>query len=296
MVGSFFFFFIYSLLRFIDYRKASEAGLPSLRVPVISLATGQSIGTEIDLDSRIFLTEIRNDIIHRVIVWQEHQNRTTLYKGKNRGEVRGGGRKPWRQKGTGRARQASIRSPLWEGGGVAHPPKLREWDTGLQRKVRRLGMRIALAAKFLDRRIMIVDKLDIITPTESTTNTAVSTDTSSSSAAVSTVPVKTKGAIQVLKTNQLLDRKVLFIYGGMNNHSKDMMIGGRTEEDSITSSPQSMNTDDITEPFVRSFANIPKCQILPSVGANVRDIIQAERIIVTVNALDQLSQRITRDM
>ena len=274
---------------YIDYQKVSEAGLPSLRVPVISFATGKPIGTEIDLDSRIFLTEIRKDIIHRVIVWQEHLNRKTLYKGKNRGEVRGGGRKPWRQKGTGRARQASIRSPLWEGGGVAHPPKLREWDTGLQKKVRRLGMRIALAAKFLDRRIIIVDKLDIPTTTSSSSNTSTDTNTNTSSSSPSLV--KTKTAIQVLEQNNLLNYKLLFIYGN-NDTNHTTMIG----EDNITITPNSMNNNDITKSFIRSFANISTSKLLPTVGTNVKDIIQAQQVIITVSALEQLSQRITRDM
>jgi large subunit ribosomal protein L4 len=94
-----------------------------------------------------------------VIVWQEKNARTTLYKGKARDEVRGGGRKPWKQKGTGKARVGSTRSPLWVGGGVAHPPKLKSWGNLLQKKVRRLGMRCALAAKYRDRRLVVVDSL-----------------------------------------------------------------------------------------------------------------------------------------
>ena len=132
---------------------------PGKTAPVLSFATGQPTGAEVALPDSVFATPIRADIIHRVIVWQEKRARTTLYKGKGRSEVRGGGRKPWKQKGTGKARVGSIRSPLWVGGGVAHPPKLKEWGTLLQKKVRRLGMRCALAAKYRDRRLVVVDSL-----------------------------------------------------------------------------------------------------------------------------------------
>jgi 50S ribosomal protein L4 len=143
---------------------------------------GKNIETRtrfVDLDPVVFTTEIRRDIIHRVVVWQEQKARRTLYKAKTRSEVRGGGIKPWKQKGLGKARASSIRSPLWVGGGVAHPPKLRHWGTLLQVKVRRLGMRIALAAKFRDNRLLIVDKLainkikDEIASSSSTTTTAI---------------------------------------------------------------------------------------------------------------------------
>lgn len=167
--------------------------MPSLQVPVVSLATGQSTGQDVELDERVFLTDIRADIVHRCVVYQEKGERTTLYKAKTRGEVRGGGRKPWRQKGTGRARQASIRSPLWKGGGVAHAPILRDWDIKLQKKVRRLGMRIALAAKWRDRRFTVVDKF--VVP---------GADGQGESS-------KTSAAVALLEQLGLTDKRVLFI-------------------------------------------------------------------------------------
>ena len=157
---------------------------------------GTSIETRtrfVDLDPVVFTTEIRRDIIHRVVVWQEQKARRTLYKAKTRSEVRGGGIKPWKQKGLGKARASSIRSPLWVGGGVAHPPKLRHWGTLLQVKVRRLGMRIALAAKFRDNRLLVVDKLainkikdEIASSSSSTTTTTTTTDKTTSPTTTST--------------------------------------------------------------------------------------------------------------
>lgn len=102
--------------------------------------------------------------MHRVVIWQQKKARTTLYKAKTRSEVRGGGRKPWKQKGTGRARAGSIRSPLWRGGGVAHAPVFRDWSTSLNKKVRQLGLRISLAAKTRDGRLTVVDSLELEAP------------------------------------------------------------------------------------------------------------------------------------
>jgi large subunit ribosomal protein L4 len=130
-------------------------------LPVVSLATGEPTGARVAIDGAIAGAPHRPDIVHRVIVWQEKNARTTLYMGKSRAEVRGGGIKPWKQKGTGKARAGSIRSPLWIGGGVAHPPKLREWGIGLQKAVRRAGMRIALSAKLRDGRITVVASLEL---------------------------------------------------------------------------------------------------------------------------------------
>lgn len=130
-------------------------------MPVLSLATGKPTGARVSLDARVFNTPLRRDIVHRVIVWQEKNARTTLYKAKTRSEVRGGGRKPWKQKGTGRARQGSIRSPLWKGGGVAHGAVLRDWSISLNKKVRQLGLRVAVASKARDHRVVVVESLDL---------------------------------------------------------------------------------------------------------------------------------------
>jgi large subunit ribosomal protein L4 len=130
-------------------------------LPVLSLVTGLPTGSVIALDSRVFDTPLRVDIVHRVVVWQEKNARTTLYKAKTRSEVRGGGRKPWKQKGTGRARQGSIRSPLWKGGGVAHGAVFRDWSISLNKKVRQLGLRVAMAAKAREQRLVVVDTLEM---------------------------------------------------------------------------------------------------------------------------------------
>ncbi len=151
-----------------SHKVANPLSLP-LVLPILSPLTaapvpagagaGAGATATVPLDPRVFTAPTRPDIVHRMVVWLDKNARHTQYKGKRRGEVRGGGRKPWRQKGTGRARQASIRSPLWKGGGVAHPPKLRDWGIDLPVKVRRLAVRSVLATKFRDGRILVVENL-----------------------------------------------------------------------------------------------------------------------------------------
>jgi len=141
-----------------------DISAPNKRLPILSFETGKPTGAFFELPDVVFSTPVRTDIVHRNVVWQQQAERTTLYKGKSRWEVRGGGRKPYKQKGTGRARAGSIRSPLWKGGGVAHPPKLKSWGTRLQKRVRRLGMRVLLASKYRDRRLVVVDSLSLETP------------------------------------------------------------------------------------------------------------------------------------
>ena len=111
------------------------------------------------LDGDIFDVPIRRDILHRVVRWQLARRQQGTHKTKTRSEVRGGGRKPWNQKGSGRARQGTIRAPQWRGGGVVHGPVPRTHEHDLQKRVRRLGLKCALSAKAWERRVIVVDSL-----------------------------------------------------------------------------------------------------------------------------------------
>jgi len=98
--------------------------------------------------------------MHQVVVAYLAAQRQGTHSAKTRGEVRGGGRKPWRQKHTGRARQGSIRSPLWIKGGVAHGPKPRSYDQKVNKKVRRLAMRSALSLKLKENKLLLVEGIE----------------------------------------------------------------------------------------------------------------------------------------
>lgn len=111
------------------------------------------------LPGRIFDVPLRVDIVHRVVVWQRNKRRRGTHKTKTRSEVKGTTRKARAQKGSGRARVGDLRAPQMRGGGKSHGPVLRSFATKLQRKVRRLGLKIALSAKAAEGRIVILDSL-----------------------------------------------------------------------------------------------------------------------------------------
>src|SRR5438045_1031069 len=126
-------------------------------VQVRSLA-GASVGT-ITLDERVFGIEPNLAVLHQVVVAQLANRRQGTADTRTRGEVRGGGRKPWRQKGTGRARQGSIRAPHWKGGGIVFGPHPRSYHRDLPRKMRRLALRSALSAKLQEGELLVIDQL-----------------------------------------------------------------------------------------------------------------------------------------
>ena len=117
--------------------------------------------SDIDLKEEIFGIEPNEAIIHSVLVNYLANQRQGTQSTKTRAEVRGGGRKPWRQKGTGRARQGSIRAPQWIKGGVALGPKPRSYKYTVNRKERRLAVKSMLSMKVLEQSLVVVDKLDL---------------------------------------------------------------------------------------------------------------------------------------
>lgn len=121
--------------------------------------------SEIVLPKEIFGLEVSPDLIHQVVVSQMARRRKVLAHTKTRGEVSGGGRKPWRQKGTGRARHGSIRSPIWRGGGITFgPSKNRVFKKRIPKKMRRSALLMVLSAKAKNNLFLILDKLEIEKP------------------------------------------------------------------------------------------------------------------------------------
>ncbi|MGI6488450.1 MAG: 50S ribosomal protein L4 [Syntrophomonadaceae bacterium] len=126
-------------------------------VPLYNM-TGAQIG-EIELDDRVFGIEPNQAAMHAAVKMQLANQRAGTSSTKTRSEVRGGGRKPFRQKGTGRARAGSIRSPLWRKGGVIFGPQPREYSYKLPRKLRRLALKSALSSKAKSEGVLVVDEL-----------------------------------------------------------------------------------------------------------------------------------------
>jgi large subunit ribosomal protein L4 len=124
---------------------------------------GTPVG-EIYLQDGVFGTEINEAVLHQVVKMQLANKRQGTQSALTRGEVRGGGRKPWRQKGTGRARHGSIRSPIWIKGGVVFAPKPRDYSYTLPKKIRRLAMKSALSSKVANDQIIVLDSLKLPQP------------------------------------------------------------------------------------------------------------------------------------
>ncbi|MDR1472300.1 MAG: 50S ribosomal protein L4 [Synergistaceae bacterium] len=124
---------------------------------------GEVIG-DFELSSDIFEAPIHVPAMHQVVVAHLANMRVGTHNTKDRGDVRGGGRKPWRQKHTGRARAGSNRSPVWVGGGVAHGPHPRDYHQKVNRKVRRLALRSALSLKVHEENMVVVDQFKIDSP------------------------------------------------------------------------------------------------------------------------------------
>ena len=133
-----------------------------MQVPVYNIQGEQVSETELRDD--IFGVAVNKALMHQALVRQLANARLGTHKTKSRGEVRGGGRKPWRQKGTGRARQGSIRSPQWRGGGVVFGPTPRSYRQKMPRKMRRQALRSVLTVKASDAQVMVLDALDMSKP------------------------------------------------------------------------------------------------------------------------------------
>jgi large subunit ribosomal protein L4 len=133
-----------------------------MQVPVYNIQ-GKEID-KIELRDDIFAVPIHEGLMHQALVRQMANARLGTHKTKTRSEVRGGGRKPWRQKGTGRARQGSIRAPQWRGGGTVFGPQPRSYEQKMPRKMRRQALRSALSVKAAASQVMVLDALEMEQP------------------------------------------------------------------------------------------------------------------------------------
>ncbi len=124
---------------------------------------GEMVG-EIELRPEIFEVPINVPVMHQALLRQEANARLGTAATKTRGQIRGGGKKPWRQKGTGRARQGTTRAPHWRGGGTVFGPQPRKYTQAMPRKMRRLALRSALSSKAAEARIVVLDALELDVP------------------------------------------------------------------------------------------------------------------------------------
>jgi len=131
-----------------------------IKTPVYNL-NGEKID-EIELDDKLFGLPWNPDLVHQALLTQVASRRKNLAHVKDRGDVRGGGKKPWRQKGTGRARHGSIRSPIWKGGGVTHGPRNeKEYGKKINKKMKKAAIMSLVSKKLTDKELKVVDFLNI---------------------------------------------------------------------------------------------------------------------------------------
>jgi len=172
---------------------------------------------KINISNEIVKQESNNEILYQEVRRYLASIRSGTSSTKGRSEVRGGGRKPWRQKGTGNARAGSIRSPIWKGGGVVFGPKPRNYSFKLNKKVIKKSKFIAMSEKFKEKKIIVLDKLAFKKP-------------------------KTKKAYEILEKFKLIDKKVLVI---LENTSGDEAKSFRNIENVLVTSAKSLNTYNI---------------------------------------------------
>ena len=142
-------------VRSIFFRSESRNDMPTVDV----FNVNRDVVGRMDLSDEVFGVPVKSHVLHQVVLYQLAKRRAGTAKTKGRSEIRGGGRKPWRQKGTGRARAGTSRSPLWRGGGTVHGPVPRTYAFQVPKKVRRLALKMALSQKLIDRELTVVDSL-----------------------------------------------------------------------------------------------------------------------------------------
>ncbi len=205
-----------------------------MQVNVITLDNAPA--GEIELPAEVFGAAPRADIMARVVHWQLAKRRAGTHKAKGMGEVSGTTKKPYRQKGTGNARQGSLRSPQFRKGGVVHGPVVRDHGYSLNKKVRRLGLISALSMKAAEGKLVVID--------------------------TASVPADAKTGQVAAKIKALGWKSALVVDAAAD------------------------------ENFARVVRNLPKVQVLPTVGANVYDILNHDVLAVTRAGVEALKERL----
>ena len=175
---------------------------------------GKEVGT-MELNDAVFGVEVNDHLVHLAVVRQLANNRQGTQKAKTRSEVSGGGRKPWRQKGTGHARQGSTRSPQWTGGGVVFAPTPRDYSVKMNKKERRLALKSALTSRVQENKLIVLDDLKLD-------------------------EVKTKAMQNVL--NNLNVSKAMVV---LADNDANVVLSARNIPDVITALPNTINVYDV---------------------------------------------------
>lgn len=204
-------------------------------IPVYNIQ-GEKVGVYTIPDEWLNV-KINKALIHQVIVSHLSNKRQGTHSTKTRGEVRGGGRKPWPQKGTGRARQGSIRAPQWRGGGKVHTPKPLDWDMKINKQMRKQAIKFAWIDKIRSGNVVLIDNLAFEEP-------------------------KTKRMYQLLQKLGIAGNRVLLL---MRDFDENVYLSAR---------------------------NLQNVYMLPYYQPSAYDLINAEKILTTCDAMDAIKERI----
>lgn len=191
---------------------------------------------EVTLNKDIFGVAPRADILHRVVEWQRAKRRAGTHKTKTVSEIAGSTKKPWAQKGTGRARAGSLRSPQFRGGAAIFGPVVRSHEYSLPKKIKALGLKMALSSKAAENNIIVI----------------------------------ADGALKSAKTKDF---------------SQSLKKLGWT-------SALIIDGEAVNENLKKASANLHKINVLPTIGANVLDILKHEKLVLTKSALEKLEERL----
>ncbi|MCS7174560.1 50S ribosomal protein L4 [Pseudothermotoga sp.] len=211
---------------------------------------GQKIGVQ-ELKDEIFNIEPNLDVMWRYIDYQLSNKRAGTASTKTRAEVSGGGKKPWPQKHTGRARHGSIRSPIWRHGGVAHGPKPRDWSKKLPKKMKRLAIKSALSQRFREGNLIVVDDIKFGDP-------------------------KVKNMKQLLNDFQLLGKKVLFVLPWKKPEYENVKLACR-------------NIPGL-KAIIADNPGVGQEDKVKIDGLNVYDIINHEKLVLTKDVVEKIEE------
>ena len=231
--------------------RLKDAGLISVKLYNQKV---DEIGKQ-ELNSAVFGVKAKPALIKQVVVAQQANSRQVLAHAKDRSEVRGGGKKPWKQKGTGRARAGSSRSPIWIGGGVTFgPTKERNFSLKINKKMKKKALFMCLSDKVKNEKIILFDKIEL-------------------------EKIQTKKIVEILKK---IDAKIISSKIEKSDEKKNR---SKKRKDSVL-----LILTDKSENIVKSTRNIPNIKTIKSDCLNVVEVLKYKYLIITVNAVKEIEK------
>lgn len=214
----------------------------------------EEIGEE-KLNPAVFGVKIKPELVHQAVVIQQSNSRQVLAHTKDRGEVRGGGKKPWKQKGTGRARAGSNRSPIWKGGGITFgPTKQKNFSKKINKKMKTNALLMCLSDKVKESRLILLDKIEL-------------------------TEIKTK------KMNEILKKFENKFAKKNKNESREENKKNKKESFSAL-----LALDNKSEKIIKSARNLPKIGTIRNNSLNIVDILKYKYLITTIDAVKEIEK------